>query len=97
MPKCKTINTAFIQSSEGHNSSLTATALFSRFDRNRWIDSLKQFKGSTIDLLVEKHVVYGTLIGRTQHFPHHSPISAGAVASQLLKNRRNKAADCKST
>ena len=50
----------FLQSPQGFDSSLAATALFEKLDRkqsNQW-SKLKQFEASTFHNLVVKHGVY---------------------------------------
>ena len=37
------------------------------------------------------------LTGRSRHSPRHCPVSADAIASQLVRNEKYEAADCKST
>ena len=38
-----------------------------------------------------------SLTGRSRHSPPHFPVSADAIASQLVKNERYEAVDCKSS
>ena len=37
------------------------------------------------------------LTGRSQHSPHHCPVSVDAIASQLVRNGKYKTVDCKSS
>ena len=41
--------------------------------------------------------ILNNLTGRSQHSPRHCLVSANAVASQLIRNGRYKAVDCKSS
>ena len=36
------------------------------------------------------------LTGRSRHYPRHCPFSADVIASQLIRNRKYEAVDCKS-
>ena len=61
------------------------------------IDGLKQFGSLTSYILVEKHeYILNNLTGRSRHFSRHCPVSANAIASQMVRNGKYEAADCKS-
>ena len=41
--------------------------------------------------------ILNNLTGRSRHSSHHCPVSADSIASQLVRNGKYKAADCKSS
>ena len=41
--------------------------------------------------------ILNNLTGRSRHSPRHCPVSADAIASQLVKNGKYEAGDCKSS
>ena len=64
---------------------MDATALLAKLDRkqrDRWSDAVRN--------------ILNSLTGRSQHSPYHYPISADAIASQVVRNRRYEAVDRKS-
>ena len=62
------------------------------------IDGPKQFGTLTSHTLVEKHeYILNNLTGRSRHSPRHCPVSADAIASQLVRNEKYEAADRKSS
>ena len=76
-----------MQYPEEHESSRGATALFARLDwkrRNRWSEAVQN-----IDCSHSSRVAWSTLnnlTGRSRQFPRQCPVSANAIASQLVKN-----------
>ena len=56
--KCESLYKTFLQSPQGDDSSLAATALLSKLDRKRGIDGPKQFGALTSHTLVEKRGVF---------------------------------------
>ena len=60
---------------------------------SRGIDGPRQFRA------LNSHTWsnLNNLTGRSQHSPHHCPISADAIASQLVRNKKYEAVDCKSS
>ena len=61
------------------------------------IDGPRQFGALTSHTLVKKHGVLNNLTGRSQHSPHHCPVSVDAIASRLVRNGKYKAVDYKSS
>ena len=41
--------------------------------------------------------ILNNLTGRSQHSPHHCPVSADVIASQLVRNGKYESVDCKSS
>ena len=64
---------------------------------SRGIDGPKQFRALTSHTLVEKRRIVDNLTGRSRHSPRHCPISADAIASQLVRNGKYEAVDHKSS
>ena len=65
---------------------------------SRGIDGPGQFGALTSHTLVEKReFILNNLTGRSRHSPRHCPISADAIASQLVKNGKHEAVDRKSS
>ena len=66
---------------------------FPSLTESRGIDGLKQFGALT----QKAWSILNNLTGRSQHPPHHCPISADAIASQLVRNGKYEAVDRKSS
>ena len=79
------------------NTTLAATALLAKFARNGGIDGPRKFGALISHTLVEKRKVFNKLTGRSRHSPRHCPISADAIASQLVRNGKYEAVDHKSS
>ena len=96
--ECESLYKTFQQSLQGDDFSLAATALLAKLDRkqrDRWSKAVR-----SIDFSHSSQKAWSTLsnlTGRSQHSPHHCPISADAIASQLVRNTKYKAVDCKSS
>ena len=56
--ECESLYKTFLQSPQGDNSSLAATALLAKLDRSGGIDGPRQFGTLTSHTLVEKHGVF---------------------------------------
>ena len=62
------------------------------------IDGPKQFGALTSHTLVERHwSILNNLTGRSRHSPRHCPVSADAIASELVRNGKYEAVDHKSS
>ena len=88
-----------MQSTQGDDSSLAATALIAKLDRkrrNRWSEAAR-----SIDFSHSSPKAWSILnnltVGRSRHFPRHCPVSADAIASQLVRNGKYEAVDRKSS
>ena len=89
----------FLQSPQGDDSSLAATALLAKLDRklrDRWSEGVR-----SIDLSHSSRKAWSilnNLTGRSRHFPRHCPVLADAIASQqLVRNGKYEAVDRKSS
>ena len=62
------------------------------------IDGPKQFGALTSHTLVKKRgVFWNNFTGRSRHSPRHCPVSADAIASQLVRNGKYEAVNRKSS
>ena len=61
------------------------------------IDGPRQFGALTFHTLVEKRTILNNRTGRSRHSPRHCPVSADAIASQLIRNGKYEAVDRKSS
>ena len=96
--ECEFLYKTFLQSPQGDDSSLAATALLSKLDRkqrDRWFEAVRSIDFSHSSR--KAWSILNNLIGRTQHSPRHCPISADAIASQLVRNGEYEAIDRKSS
>ena len=83
-----------MQSSQGDDSSLTATALLTKLDRKRR-DRLSEAVRS-IDFSHSSRKawsVLNNLTGRSRHSSRHCSVSANSIAFQLVRNGRYEAVD----
>ena len=88
------INT-FLQSPQGYDSSLAATALLAKLDRKR-----RDLLPRTIDFSHSSQKAWSTLknlTGRPRHSSRQCPVSADAIASQLVRNGKYEDVDRKSS
>ena len=96
--ECECFYKTFLQSPQGDDSSLAATALLSKLDRKRrdcWSKAVR-----SIDFSHSSRKAWSTLnnlTGRSRHSSRHCPVSVNAIASQLVKNRKYEAVDRKSS
>ena len=96
--ECESLYKTFLQSPQGDHSSLAATALLSKLDRNRrdrWSEVVRSIDFSHSSR--KAWSILNNLTGRSRHSPDHCPISADAIASQLVRNGKYKAVDRKSS
>ena len=81
----------FLRSPGGPDSDRAATALLTRLDgkrRNRWSETVRD-----IDFSHSSRLAWNTinnLTGRSRQSPRQCPVSADAIASQLVKNGKYK-------
>ena len=86
--ECENLYRVFLRS-DGSNFSRAATALFTRLNRkrrDRWSEAVQN-----IDFLHFSRKVWSilnNLTGRSRLSPRHCPVSADAIASQLVRNWR---------
>ena len=89
---------AFLPSPQGDDSSLTATALLAKIDRkgrDRWSEAVRSIDFSHSSRKVWS--ILNNLTGRSRYSLRHCPVSANAIASQLVRNGKYEAVDCKSS
>ena len=96
--ECESLYKTFLQSPHGDNSSLAASALLAKLDRKRR-DRLSEAVRS-IDFSHSSRKAWSilnNLTGRSRNSPRHCPVSADAIASQLVRNGKYEAVDRKSS
>ena len=96
--ECAFLYRTFLQSSQGDDSSLAATALLAKLDRerrDRWSEAVRSIDFSHSSR--KAWSILNNLTGRSRHSPRHCPVSADAIASQLVTNGRYEAVDHKSS
>ena len=89
---------SFLQSPQGDDSSLAAIALLAKLDRkrrDRWSEAVRSIDFS--HCCQKAWSILNNLTGTLQHSPCQCPVSADAIASQLIKNGRYEAVDRKSS
>ena len=94
--ECESLYKTFLQSPQRDNSSLAATGLLAKLDRKRR-DCCSEAVRS-IDFSHSSQKVWSilnNLTGRSRHSPRHCPVSANAIASQLVRNGKYEAVDRK--
>ena len=87
-----------MQSPQKDDSSLAATALLAKLDRkrrDRWSEAVRSIDFSHCSR--EAWSILNNLTGRSRHSPRHSPVSADAIAHQLVRNGKYEAVDRKSS
>ena len=83
-----------MQYPEGQESSRAATALLARFDRkrrDRWSEAVQNIDFSHLSRVALSTL--NNLTGRSRQFPCQCPVSANAIASQLVKNGKCEGAN----
>ena len=96
--ECESLYKTFLQSSQGDDSSLAATALLAKLDRkrrDRWSEAVRN-----IDFSHSSPKAWSTLnnpTGRSRHSPRHCSVSANAISSQLVRNGKYEAVDGKAS
>ena len=96
--ECESLYKNFLQSPQGDDSSLAATALLAKLDRkrrDRWSEVVWSIDFSHSSR--KAWSILNNLTGRSGHSPRHCPVSANAIASQLVRNGKYKAVDRKSS
>ena len=96
--ECESLYKTFLQSSQGDDSSLAATALLAKLDRNRrdrWSEAVRSIDFSHCSR--KAWSILNNLTGRSRHSPRQCPVSADAIASQLVRNGKYEAVDHKSS
>ena len=81
--------------SDANDSSRAATSLLTRLDRkrrNRWSETVLSIEFSYSSR--KAWSILNNLTGRSQHSARHCPVSADAIASQLVRNGRYEEVYC---
>ena len=85
--ECESLYKTFLQSPQGDDSSLAATAVLAKLDRkrrDRWSEAVRSINFSHSSR--KAWSILNNLTGRSRHSPRHCPVSANAIASQLVRN-----------
>ena len=96
--ECESLYKTFLQSPQGDDSSLAATALLSKLDRkrrDRWSEAVRSIDFSHYSR--KTWSILNNLTGRSRHTPRHCPVSVNAIASHLVRNGKYEAVDRKSS
>ena len=96
--ECESLYETFLQSPQGDDSSLAATVLLAKLDRkrrDRWSEAVRSIDFSHSSR--KAWSILNNLTGRSRHSPRHCPVSADAIASQLVRNGKYKAVNRKSS
>ena len=96
--ECESLYKTFLQSSQGDDSSLVATALFAKLDRrrrDRWFEAVRSIDFS--HSIRKAWSILNNLTGRSRHSPRHCPVSADPIAYHLVRNGKYKAVNRKSS
>ena len=78
--------------------AMAATALLAKLDRkrrDRWSEAVRSIDFSHSNR--KAWSILNNLTGRSRHSPRHCPVSADAIASQLVRNGKYEAVDRKSS
>ena len=96
--ECESLYKTFLQSRQVDDLSLAATALLAKLDRkrrDRWSKAVRSIDCSHSSR--KTWSILNNLTGRSQHSFRHCPVSADAIASQLVINGKYEAVDRKSS
>ena len=96
--ECESLYKTFLQSPQGDNSCLAATTLLAKLNkkqRNQWSEAVRSIDFSHSSQ--KAWSILNNLTGRSWHSPCHCPVSADAIAFQLVRNEKYEAVDCKSS
>ena len=94
--ECESLYKTFLQSPQGDDLSLAATALLAKLDRKRrdlWSEAVESIDFSQSSR--KAWSILNNLTGRSRHSPCHCPVSFDAIVSQLVRNGKYEAVDCK--
>ena len=95
--ECKSFYRTFLQSPQGDDSNLATAALLNKLDRkrrDRWSETVRSIDFSHSSQ--KAWSILHNLTVRLRHSPRHCPVSADAIAAQLVRNERYEAVDRKS-
>ena len=95
--ECESLYKTFLQSPQGDDSRLAATALLAKLDRKRRDQSEAVRNIDCSHSSRKAWSILNNLTGRSRHSPRHCLVSADAIASQLVRNGKYEAIDRKSS
>ena len=96
--ECESLYKTFLQSPQGDDSNLAATALLAKLDRKRRDQQSEAVQSIDFSHSSRKAwSILNNLTGRSRYSPHHCPVSADAIPSQLVRNGKYEAVDRKSS
>ena len=90
--ECEFLYKTFLHSPKGDDSSLAAIALLAKLDRkrrDRWSEAVRSIDFSHSSQ--KAWSILNNLTGRSRHSSRYCPVSADAVASQLVRNGKYEA------
>ena len=96
--ECESLYKTFLKSPQGDDSSLAVAALLAKLDRkrrDRWSEAVRNIDFSHFSR--KAWSILNNLTGWSRHSPRHCPVSANAIASQLVRNGKYEAVDRKSS
>ena len=96
--KCEALYQTFLQSPAGDQSSRVATALITWLDkkrRDRWSEAVRNINFSHSSR--KAWSIINNLTGRLRHSPCNCPVSANAIAAQLVRNGKYEGVDRESS
>ena len=96
--QCESLFRTFLQSLLGNKSSLAATALLAKLDRNRiycWSEAVRSIDFS--HSIRKAWSILRNFTGMSRHSSRHFPVSTNAIASQPVRNGKYEAVDRKSS
>ena len=96
--KCEALYQTFLQSPAGDQSSRAATALITWLDKKRrdqWSEAVRNIDFSHSSR--KAWSIINNLTGRSRYSPRNCPVSANAIAAQLVRNRKYEGVDCESS
>ena len=85
--ECESLYKTFLQSPQGNELSLAATALLAKLDRkrrDRWSEAVWSIDFSHYSR--KAWSILNNFTGRSRHSSRHYPVSADAIASHLVRN-----------
>ena len=96
--KCEALYQTFLQSPAGDQSSRAATALITWLDkkrRDRWSEAVRNIDFSHSSR--KAWSIINNLTSRSRHSPRNCPVSANAIAAQLVRNGKHEGVDRESS
>ena len=96
--KCESLYKTFLQSPQGDDLNLAATALLAKLDRkrrDRWFEAVRSIDFSHSSR--KAWSILNNVTGRSRHSPRHCPVSADAITSLLVRNGKYEAVERKSS